>query len=97
MAKPAKTAKSNAASAAVELTGEVVLMRSALWMNGRRTVAAIVTGIEEADFGLAGALAIVSVTAFAPGAPSRMMRDVPLYASDPGDSILPAAWPKNSG
>lgn len=92
MARPAKTAKSNAASAAGELTGEIVLMRSALWMNGRRAVAAIVTGIEEADFGLAGALAIVSVTAFPPGAPSRMMRDVPLFEKEPPAEVIPAAW-----
>ncbi|MCP3017975.1 hypothetical protein [Cupriavidus basilensis] len=92
MAKPAKTAKSNAASAAGELTGEVVLMRSALWMNGRRAVAAIITGIEEAEFGLAGAVAIVSATAFPPGAPSRMMRDVPLFEKEPAAEVIPAAW-----
>ncbi|MCY0854325.1 hypothetical protein [Cupriavidus sp. D39] len=94
MARPAKTAKSNAASAAAELIGETVLMRSALWLNGRRMVAAIVTGIEEAEFALAGALAIVSVTAFPPGAPSRMMHDVPLFEKEPPAEVIPAAWRK---
>lgn len=48
--------------------------------------------IEEADFGLAGARAIVSVTAFPPGAPSRMMHDVPLFEKEPPAEVIPAAW-----
>lgn len=98
MAKPAKTAKSEAPGVASEpgvtLVGETVLMRSSLWMNGRRTVAAIVTGIEETSFGLGDALAVVSVTAFPPGSPSRTMGDVPLFASEPGPDVIPAAWPR---
>ncbi len=98
MAKPAKTAKTERAAASnegvssVSLVGTTVLMRSALWMNGKRTVAAIVTGVEEASFGLGDALAIVSVTAFPPGSPSRTMGDVPLYAAEPGADVIPAAW-----
>ncbi|KWR88780.1 hypothetical protein [Cupriavidus sp. IDO] len=98
MAKTAKTAKTGASEAArepgVTLIGETVLMRSSLWLNGRRTVAAIVTGIEEESFGLGGALAIVSVTAFPPGSPSRTMGDVPLYATEPESDVIPAAWPR---
>lgn len=89
------TRSSKKAAPAVEvddLVGEAVLVRSSLWMNGRRKVAAIVTGVEEASFGLGEALAIVSVTAFPPGSPSRTMSDVPLYASEPAAEVIPAAW-----
>lgn len=89
------TRSSKKAAAAVDvsdLVGEIVLVRSSLWMNGRRKVAAVVTGIEEASFGLGDALAVVSVTAFPPGSPSRTMGDVPLYASEPAAEVVPAAW-----
>lgn len=76
----------------VTLVGATVLMRSSLWMNGKRTVAGILTGVEETNFGLGDALAIVSVTAFPPGSPSRTMGDVPLYTEDPGEKVVPAAW-----
>lgn len=76
----------------VTLVGATVLMRSSLWMNGRRTVAGILTAVEETNFGLGDAQAIVSVTAFPPGSPSRTMGDVPLYAEDPGEGVIPAAW-----
>ncbi|ENZ79615.1 hypothetical protein M3795_16830 [Ralstonia pickettii] len=75
-----------------DLVGEVVLVRSSLWMNGRRKVAAIVTGIEETSFGLGEAIAVVSLTAFPLGSPSRTMADVPLFAEDPGEGVIPAAW-----
>lgn len=74
------------------LIGATVLMRSSLWMNGKRIVAGILTGIEETNFGLGDAQAIVSVAAFPPGSPSRTMGDVPLYAEDPGEGVIPAAW-----
>lgn len=77
------------------LIGEIVLMRSSVWLNGRRQVAALVTGMD-LDQGLIpeNAMAVVSLTAFPPGAPSRIMQDVPLYQSEPAADVLPAAWLK---
>ena len=37
---------------------------------------------------------MVSVTAFPPGAPSRILIDVPLYARAPAEGVFPAAWLK---
>lgn len=85
MSRQAKTAKTS-------LLGVTVLMRSAVWLNGQREVAAIVTGIEETEFALEGALAVVTVTAFPPGAPSRFIREVPVFAKEPAEDIVPAAW-----
>lgn len=75
------------------LVGETVLVRSALWQNGKRHVAAIVSEAS-ADPALlvADTIATVSLTAFPPGAPSRMMRDVSLFSAEPEESIVPAAW-----
>ncbi|WP_342705161.1 hypothetical protein OHZ10_29250 [Burkholderia arboris] len=79
-----------------ELLAEAALVRSPLWLNGKRKVAAIVTDATIDPALLPeNALALVSLTAFAPGSPSRMMVDVPLYATDPGVDMLPAAWLKN--
>lgn len=77
------------------LIGEMVLMRSAVWLNGRRQVAALVTGMD-LDPGLIpeNAVAVVSLTAFPPGAPSRIMQDIPLFPSEPSPDVLPAAWLK---
>ncbi|WP_419692228.1 hypothetical protein ACN262_08485 [Burkholderia gladioli] len=96
MARSPKKAEANSPQISIdELLAEAALVRSALWMNGKRKVAAIVA---EATIDSAllpeNALALVSVTAFPPGAPSRTMADVPLYAADPGPDVLPAAWLK---
>lgn len=78
------------------LIGETALVRSSIWQNGNRKVAAIITDAT-ADEALLpeGAAALVSLTAFPPGAPSRMMRDVPLYRAPQSESTLPAAWLKS--
>lgn len=86
-----QTKKTDAAA----LLGEVALVRSPIWQNGRALVAAIVTdATTDAALLPEEAVALVSLTAFAPGAPSRMMRDVPLYAGPRDESALPAAWIK---
>jgi hypothetical protein len=90
MARPLKKIDADA------LIGEIALVRSSIWQNGTRKVAAIITDAT-ADEALlpAGAVALVSLTAFPPGAPSRMMRDVPFYAAPRDESALPAAWIKS--
>ncbi|VWC78819.1 hypothetical protein BLA17378_03772 [Burkholderia aenigmatica] len=96
MARSPKKADANAPQVSTdELLAEVALVRSPLWLNGKRKVAAIVADAT-IDSALLppNAIALVSLTAFAPGAPSRMMVDVPLYAADPGGDVLPAAWLK---
>lgn len=96
MARSPKKAESSAPTISIdELLAESVLVRSPLWLNGKRKVAAIIADAA-VDSALLpeNALALVSVTAFPPGAPSRMMVDVPLYAIDPGADVLPAAWLK---
>lgn len=89
MVRPSKIIDADA------LLGEVALIRSAIWHNGARRVAALVTAATT-DVALLpeGAVAIVSVTAFPAGAPSRLMIDIPLYQRDPKDGALPAAWLK---
>jgi hypothetical protein len=88
-----QTKKAVAAIDAATLLGEVALVRSSIWMNGRKKVAAIVTDATTDPVLLPdGAVALVSLTAFPPGAPSRMMVDVPLYPAPVDESILPAAW-----
>lgn len=78
------------------LIGETALVRAGIWQNGRTVVAAIVTdATTDAALLPEDAVALVSLTAFSPGAPSRMMRDVPLYTGPRGDSSLPAAWIKS--
>lgn len=90
-----QTKKAVAAIDAATLLGEVALVRAALWMNGRKKVAAIVTdAITDAALLPDGAVALVSLTAFPAGAASRMMQDVPLYPAPVDESILPAAWLK---
>lgn len=77
------------------LIGETALVRSSIWQNGTRKVAAIITDATTDEALLPdGAVALVSLTAFPPGAPSRMMRDVPFFASPRDESSLPAAWVK---
>lgn len=96
MARSQRKAEANAPTTSIdELLAESALVRSPLWLNGRRKVAAIVADAT-VDSALLpeNAIALVSVTAFPPGAPSRMMVDVPLYAADPGADVLPAAWLK---
>ncbi|MCA8045491.1 hypothetical protein [Burkholderia arboris] len=98
MARSPKKAEASAPHVSIdELLAETALVRSPLWLNGKRKVAAI---IADATIDPAllpeNAIALVSLTAFAPGAPSRMMLDVPLYAADPGTDVLPSAWLKTS-
>lgn len=77
------------------LIGENAIVRSSIWQNGTRKVAAIITDATTDEALLPeGAVALVSLTAFPPGAPSRMMRDVPFYAAPRDESSLPAAWTK---
>ncbi|CAE6811633.1 hypothetical protein R69746_05647 [Paraburkholderia aspalathi] len=77
------------------LLGSTALVRAAIWQNGQRQVAAIVTdATTDAALLPEGAIALVSLTAFPPGAASRMMRDVPLYPAACDESALPAAWIK---
>ena len=86
MARPSKKIDADA------LVGEIALMRSSIWQNGKRKVAAIITdATTDAALLPENAIALVSLTAFAPGAPSRLMVDVPLFRSDQGDSVLPSA------
>lgn len=81
--------------AADALVGETALVRAAIWQNGRVAVAAIVTeATTDAAILPEDAVALVSLTAFAPGVPSRTMRDVPLYAAPRDDAALPACWLK---
>lgn len=89
MARPSKKIDADA------LVGEIALMRSSIWQNGKRKVAAIITdATTDAALLPENAIALVSLTAFAAGAPSRIMVDVPLYRGDVGDGTLPSAWLK---
>lgn len=89
MARPPKKTEADA------LIGCTVLMRSSLWNNGKRKVAAIVSDATTDEALLPErAIALVSVTAFPPGAPSRIVVDVPLYEADRGDAVLPSACMK---
>ncbi|TCG02839.1 hypothetical protein BZM27_52905 [Paraburkholderia steynii] len=89
MARPPKKIDADA------LVGEIALMRSSIWQNGKRKVAAIITRHRQTAALLPErAIALVSVTAFAPGAPSRLVRDVPLYDGPQGDDVMPSAWLK---
>ncbi|WP_230958676.1 hypothetical protein [Burkholderia stagnalis] len=96
MARSPKKADANALRFSIdELLAESALVRSPLWLNGKRKVAAIIADATVDPALLPeNAIALVSVTAFAPGLPSRMMVDVPLYVADPGPDVLPAAWLK---
>lgn len=79
MARPTKKIDADA------LIGEAALVRAAIWQNGRIVVAAIITeATTDSALLPAAAIALVSLTAFPAGMPSRLMRDVPLYA-EPGD------------
>ncbi|WP_434663491.1 hypothetical protein P5W99_24475 [Paraburkholderia sp. A3BS-1L] len=89
MARPTK--KIDAAA----LIGETALVRAAIWQNGRAVVAAIVTeATNDAALLPDKAIALVSLTAFPAGAPSRLMLDVPLYSGPQDGATLPAAWLK---
>jgi hypothetical protein len=78
------------------LLGEIAFVRSSIWNNGQRKVAAIVTdATTDAALLPDDAIALVSLTAFPPGSPSRMLRDVALYASAVDEKTLPAAWLKS--
>lgn len=89
MARPTK--KIDAAA----LIGETALVRAAIWQNGRAVVAAIVTeATSDPVLVPQGAIALVSLTAFPAGMPSRFMRDIPLYAVPRDESALPAVWLK---
>ncbi|NVI06363.1 hypothetical protein FSB64_21850 [Paraburkholderia sp. JPY454] len=91
MARPSKKIDADA------LVGEIALMRSSIWQNGKVKVAAIITeATTDAALLPENAIALVSMTAFPAGAPSRIMRDVPLYAADPEDAALPSAWLKRA-
>ncbi|ACC71071.1 hypothetical protein Bphy_1892 [Paraburkholderia phymatum STM815] len=91
MARPPKKIDAEA------FVGEIALMRSSIWQNGKKAVAAIITeATTDAALLPDKAIALVSVTAFAPGAPSRLVRDVPLYRGDAGADVLPSAWLKTS-
>lgn len=75
-----------------DLVGETALVRSSIWLNGQKQVAAIITdAVVEPGAMPSGAIALVALTAFPPGAASRMFRDVPLYAVDGAAEELPAA------
>ncbi|MFX1675193.1 hypothetical protein PWR63_23585 [Paraburkholderia sp. A2WS-5] len=75
--------------------GEIALMRSAIWQNGKKAVAVIITeATTDAALLPENAIALVSVTAFPAGSPSRLVRDVPLYGAPPDGGVLPAAWLK---
>lgn len=87
--------KAVAAVDAADLVGETALVRSPIWQNGRIVVAAIITeATTDPAFLPEGVAALVSLTAFPPSQPSRMMRDVPLYPGQRDESMLPAAWVK---
>ncbi len=91
-----QTKKATAALDAATLLGEVALVRSSIWMNGKKKIAAIVTDAStDPAFLPDGAIALVALTCFPPGVPSRMMLDVPLYPAPVDESALPAAWLKN--
>ncbi|MGU7784896.1 hypothetical protein [Burkholderia sp. PU8-34] len=96
MARSPKKAEASAPHVSVDdLLAEVALVRSSIWQNGTRKVAAIVTDATVDPALLPeNAIALVTVTAFPPGSPSRMLVDVPLYRDDPGPDVLPAAWLK---
>jgi len=89
MARPSKIIDPEA------MLGEIALVRSAIWHNGTRRVAALVTAVT-VDSALLpdGAVALVSVTAFPAGTASRLMVDIPLYPREPNSGVLPAAWLK---
>jgi hypothetical protein len=90
MARPSRKIDADA------LIGETALVRSSIWQNGTRKVAAIITEATTDEALLPeGAVALVSLTAFPPGSPSRMMRDVPFYAAPRDERSLPAAWVKS--
>lgn len=89
MARPTKKIAADA------LIGETALVRAAIWQNGRIVVAAIVSDATTDPVLLPkGAIALVSLTAFPAGAPSRFMRDLPLYPSAQSDAVLPSVWLK---
>ncbi|WP_150619321.1 hypothetical protein [Pandoraea horticolens] len=89
MARPSKSIDSDA------LLGEIAFVRSAIWQNGKMRIAAFVSAATTDPALLPeGAVALVSVTAFPPGVPSRLLIDVPLYARAPAEGVLPAAWLK---
>lgn len=78
------------------LLGEIAIVRSSIWNNGQRKVAAIVTdATTDAALLPDGAIALVSLTAFPPGSASRMLRDVALYPNAADEATLPAAWIKS--
>lgn len=91
MARPSKKIDADA------FVGEMALMRSAIWQNGKTKVAAIITeATTDAALLPEKAIALVSVTAFPAGAMSRLMRDVPLYRADPENTVTQAAWLKST-
>ncbi len=91
MARPSKSIDADA------LLGEIAFIRSAIWHNGNRSVAALVTAATtDAALLPVGALALVSLTAFPAGASSRMLVDIPLYPRPPVEGVLPAAWLKRA-
>ncbi|MCA7985174.1 hypothetical protein [Burkholderia vietnamiensis] len=96
MARSPKKAEASAPHFSIdELLAESVLVRSPLWLNGKRKVAAIIADATVDPALLPeNAIALVSLTAFPPGAPSRMMVDVPLYDGPQSSDVLPAAWLK---
>ncbi len=96
MARSPKKAEASAPRvSADELLAEIAFVRSSIWQNGTRKVAAIIAdATTDAALFPEGSIALVTVTAFPPGSPSRMMLDVPLYAADPGADVLPSAWLK---
>lgn len=77
------------------LIGEIALVRSAKWLNGNRDVAAIITDATVDPALLPdGAIALVSVVAFAPGSTGSAAVDLPLYDGAPRVSGSPAAFLK---
>lgn len=89
MARPSKITDADA------LLGEIALIRSSIWHNGARRVASLITSATtDAALLPEGAVALVCVTAFPAGAPSRLLIDVPLYPREPKDGVFPAAWLK---
>ncbi len=96
MARSPKKAEANAPGISIDgLLAEIAFVRSSIWQNGTRKVAAIIADATiDAALLPEGSIALVTVTAFPPGSPSRMVIDVPLYAADPGADVLPAAWLK---
>ncbi|WP_241300502.1 hypothetical protein [Burkholderia stabilis] len=89
MARPPKKIDADA------LVGEIALMRSPIWQNGKKVVAAIITeATSDAALLPEKAVALVSATAFPVGSPSRLMRDIPLYDGPQDGDVLPAAWLK---